>query len=201
MSKLKLLVVAAIAVVAVAAFASSASAFRATVSRGGAISSVSAGKITFGNSAPRIECNLTLNGSLLTSFEITANTQMGEVTEVRIANCSGGEVERVLNLPWRITVNTALGRGPDSYTGILFNIVNAAFNLNTFFRTINCLYSGTAGALLSLNDTGTDTYTTAGIRALETVQLPLSRGGELCPREGSFAGTFGLSPQQSITVA
>jgi len=200
MSKLKLLFAAAIALVAFAAFASSASAFRATVRNGGAISSASLGKITFGSS-PTIQCSLTLNGSLRTSAELVANETIGSITEVRITSCSGGSVERVLSLPWTLTVKSIGGTLPDSATSLSMNIVGSAFNLSTFFEIVNCLYAGTSGGILSLNDTGTDTYTTGLIRADETIRLPFRRGSEACPAEGEFKGTFGLSPQQSITVS
>lgn len=200
MSKLKLLFAAAVALVAFAAVASSASAFTARVEAGGNITSVSLGKITFG-SGPEIECNLTMRGTLARSVELTANATMGAINEVRWANCTGGTVERVLNLPWSLTVNRINGTLPDSATGIYFNLVGTAFNLSTFFELVNCLYAGTARATLATNDTGTNTYTSGLIRADETVLLPFIRGSGLCPEEGGFAGTFRLEAQQSITVS
>ncbi len=190
-----------VAVAALGAVAANASAFRATLERGGAISMASEGKITWGPSGLQIECAYTLSGTLAASFELTAGSQIGEVTEVRASSCSGGELEDFLGLPWRLTVNRVVGRGPDSYTGLLLNVVEWSWKLNTFFRIINCLYRGAAGLLIGLNDAGTNRYTTARVTVLDTVEVPLFGGGELCPSEAVYRGTFNLSPQQSITVS
>jgi hypothetical protein len=204
MSKLKLLFAAAVALVAFAALTASASAFRATIAAGGNISSASLGKITFGTS-PTIQCSLTLNGTLKTSAELTAGETLGSINEVRIAACSGGEVEEVLSLPWPVTVKSVPSGLPDSATSLAVNLKRTAFLLSTFFNIVNCLYGeeGTriAGGTLGLTDTGTNRYTTGLLRADETVQLRKVSGSGSCPAEGGFRGTFGLSPTQSITVS
>jgi hypothetical protein len=199
MSKVKLLFAAAIAIVAFAAVASSASAYRAAVSRAGAISSVSLGKITFG-SGPEVECNLTLNGTLASSVELTAGTSMGAINEVRWANCTGGTVGGVLGLPWNLSVDSIGGTLPNEATELYFDLRGSAFNLSVFFGIVNCLYAGDSSATLAVNDTGTNTYTSGLITADETIQLPFIRGSGACPEEGGFAGTFNLT-SQTLTVS
>jgi hypothetical protein len=206
MSKLKLLFAATVAVVAFSAMVSSASAERAEIRNGGNIASGSLGKITFGN-GPTIQCSLTLNGSLTTSATIVSGQQIGSITEVNInrSSCSGGEVSGVLSLPWAITLDGVPAGLPDNATAMRVKLRRTAFRLSTFFGFINCLYAETgstsAGGSLALNDTGTNRYTTGLLTADAAVQLPLISGGEGCPEEGSFAGTFGLTAQQSITVS
>lgn len=204
MSKLKLLFAAAIALVAFAAMASSASALTARVESGGSISSASLGKVTFGGSSITIECNLTLNGRLNTSVSLAVGSTLGTTTEVRIANCTGGSVSGVLNLPWQLVINEILTSGgaptTENLTGLLFEIVNSSFNLSVFGGLVNCLYQGTAGALLEVTKLRAATYSSALLIALETIQIP-KHSGSLCPAEGTFAGTFGLSPLQTMTIS
>ena len=204
MSKLKLLFAATVALVAFAALTSTAGAFRAEIRNGGAINAPSLGKITFGTS-PTIQCSLTLNGTLATSATLAAGTRIGAINEVAISACSGGEVERVLNVPWEIVVKSVPSGLPDSATSLSLSLRRVAFLLETFFGIINCLYAeeGTriAGGILSLADTGTNTYTTGLLRADETIQLRRSSGSGSCPTEGGFAGTFRLNATQSITVS
>jgi len=200
MSKLKLLFAATVALVAFAALTSSAGAFSARVAAGGNISSPSLGRITFGSS-PTIQCNLTLNGSLRTSASIAVNETLGSITEVRIASCTGGSVERVLSLPWPLTVRAIPSGLPDSATSLEVNIVRSSFNLSTFFELVNCLYSGNSAGIIEMADTGTNTYTTGLVRANETVRIGFVRGSEACPSTGEFRGRFALNATQSITVS
>lgn len=189
----KWLLIAALALVALTAASSGASAASFRISPGGAISSPSVGKLSFTGSGLTIACNVTLNGTLSNALLLkVAGTVFGAVTAVRIANCEGGNVSGVLNLNWPLKYNSILGTLPEAVTGILFDIERASFNLSTFFELVNCLYEGTAGALLSVS--GRNPYTTGGIRALETVRLPLHEG-EGCPATGSMRGSFTITAQ------
>jgi hypothetical protein len=102
MSKLRLLFAAAIAMLAFAAFASPASADTAEIDPAGRIENVSNGKLTFGSSIT-IQCDVTLNGTLAAAVNVTVGTQIGSVTEVRVANCTGGNVSSINDLPWPIS--------------------------------------------------------------------------------------------------
>lgn len=198
-SKQRLLLAAAVALVMLAAVAGPASAFIATMVPGGAISSASVGKLTFGSS-PTIACNVTLNGSLNEeAFALRANESFGSIAEVRTANCSGGSVSGILNLPWDLSVNAMLGTVPNEVTGMLFNLVGVSFEV-TILGVVNCLYSGTGAALLGVTATRTaGNYTTAGISVLP-VELPFIRGSGACPDSGGFRGSFGLAPAQTFEL-
>jgi len=200
MSKLKLLFGAALALMAFAAVSTSASAaYTAEISPAGEIEGISNGRVTFG-SGPEIECNLTLYSNLNSSVSVEVGASLGSVTEVEIEECEGGSGVVVLNLPWSLTIAAILGTAPDNMTGLLFDINNASFNLSVFEGIVNCLYQGTAGALLAAVDTGTNTYSTGNIEVLEEIQLPKHSGSFLCPGEGGLEGEFSVEPSQSITV-
>jgi hypothetical protein len=198
----KLFLTAAMALVALFAATGVASAANATVEPGGAISSVSLGKVSFSGSGITIRCNLTLNGSLARGpIELLRGRTLGSIREVLIRECEGGNVSAILNLPYTITIETILGTIPSAITGLLFTLPRAAFNLSVFGGFVNCLYEGTQGALLGLTAVaGTREpwrYTTGLITTLAS-RLPL-RSGSGCPPEGTMNGTFSLT-RQTISV-
>lgn len=204
----KFLVATAMALVGVFGMAAPAAALEATAAPAGAIESPSSGEISFRGGAFTIRCPLTLNGNLRAGpIALASGAQFGTTTEVRIGRCSGGTVERVLNLPWNLKVETILPAGftRENITGFLFRIERAAFQLAVFGEAIRCLYEGNAGALIRLTNRGEDrrggwTYGTERIEALASVRLPLIRGGEFCPASGTFSGRFELRPAQVLTV-
>lgn len=204
LKKTKLVVMLAIAAAAMMVAASSASAITANVSRGGAVNAT--GTSTFEGSGISIVCPLTLATNLSTGpITVARGNSLGSITGVTIGACTGGSVERVLALPWSLTINDTLPTierlTTTNATGVLMNINGASFNLSTFGGFLNCLYRGTAGALLTLTPTsaGANTYTARTLRALETVSLPLVSGSG-CPATGHFAGTFTLSAVQTVTL-
>lgn len=206
LKKTKLAVTLVVAFAAMAAFASSAFAITATVSPAGSVNAT--GTSTFTGGSTSIRCPLTL-GTNLSAGPITLarGARMGEVRSVTIGTCEGGSVESVLALPWSLTLNDTLptltSLTTTNATGALLNIVGASFNLSVFGGFVNCLYSGTAGALLTLTHTeaGSSRYTARTLRALESVELSLVRGGFGCPTTGHFAGTFTLATTQTVTLA
>jgi len=137
---------------------------------------------------------------LRTSGTIAVNETLGSITEVRIANCTGGSVERVLSLPWPLTLRAVPSGLPDSATSFEVNIVGFAINFSTFFEIPNCLYRGTAAAILSLNDTGTDRYTTGLLRFNEAVTIPFIRGSEACLESLAIRGSASFVPTQAIVI-
>jgi hypothetical protein len=196
--KTRFAVALVVALAAMGVAASSAFAISATVANGGAVNAT--GSATFEGGGISIVCPLTLENSLLTGpIAIARGAKIGETTGVRIGSCTGGSVESVLALPWNLTIHDSLptiaSLTTRNATGLLLDINGASFNLSVFGGFVNCLYSGTAGALLTLTHTAREsvTYTGSSLRALEAVSLPLIRGGFGCPSSGHFAGTFTLS--------
>jgi len=203
----KVLLVAGIALAGLLAGSTTAAAtFRMTLSSAGAISMASLGRLTFGT-APTVQCNVTLRGTLARGpIEMTSGESFGSVTEVRVANCTGGTWERPLNLNWPLRFISILqGIAPDEIEYIGYMIEGFSWNWSTYFSIVNCLYGfGIANGLpaaLALNDTGRNTYTTALSQLIETAQVPFVRGSEACPSEGPWKGLLGLSAQQRITVS
>jgi hypothetical protein len=199
MRKLTMPVAVATALLVLALAVPTAGAATAEVDPAGPMTAPSIGRIVVG---PGTECAITLTGTLAAAVEVAPGAQFGSVTEVEIENCVGGTVTGVLGLPWRLTVGEILpfGQGPinpSMVTGLLFNIATAAFNVNVS-GLVNCLYAGTAGALLATTQTGTTTYTTGSLDALETIRVPFVRGIFACPRTASIEGSFALSTQTIV---
>ena len=206
LKKTKLAVALVVALSAMGIAASSASAITASVSPAGT-QNVTSSAVTFGGSGISIICELTLRTSLLGGpITVARGAQIGEVTEVRWANCSGGTVERVLSLNWRLTIGdtlpTVASLTTRNATGILLIIQGASFNLSAFGGFVNCLYRGNPGALMALTHTAREstTYTGSSLVALSEIRLPFVSGSGLCPRTGTFSGTFSIATQ-TITLA
>jgi len=189
----------ALAAVVLVSWASAALAEPVDVTPAGAITATSLGKVTFGAS-PRIECNLTLAGSLASGpIELTAGRVFGSISEVRWASCSGGSVSRVLGLPWTVSYAGLSGSLERGVSAFRFELGTVAFQLSTFFEIVNCLYAGAVGvsAAVGPSENGVDWRTGLLTLARES-RLAFVSGSELCPAEGAFAGTLSLAPTQTI---
>jgi hypothetical protein len=189
------LIVAVASAIAAASCATPADASTgAIIEPAGAIEAPSSGKVTFG-SGPAVACDLTLVGSLVEGpIDVESGEAIGSITEAAFANCEGGSVAGVLNLPWTLRANAALGTPPEAATGLLLTIEGMDLALTVFGGFINCLYGGAEGLLLTLN--AGDPYTTGALSLLEAVQLAFVRGSGFCPSEGGLSGTFALTAQE-----
>ncbi|HEX4806893.1 MAG TPA: hypothetical protein VFU94_13425 [Conexibacter sp.] len=193
----KLFLLSALALVALAAAATSATAASLQASPGGAITATSLGKLTFSAGSLSIECNLTMTGNLLrTAISKTAGTKMGEINTVSWANCTGGEVETVLNLPWTLAYSSINGTLPEGVTGINFEIVNSSFELSAFGGFFGCLYRGNSNAEQAVTRISGATYRSGLVRSLQNALRLVSGIG--CPSEGRMIGTF-TQTAQTIT--
>jgi len=204
--RLRAALVVSTALVAMAFAASSANAVEMSISPAGAISAASS-SLTFSGEGISIICAATLSGTVARGpIPVRAEAQYGEITGVRWAECSGGTIERPLSLPWRILISRTLPAVESlttrNLTGILSALVGTAINLSAFGGFVNCLYAGTAGGLASFTHTGREStsYTVAAIRSLSEITVPFISGSGLCPRNGTFAGTFTFSTQ-TVTLS
>jgi hypothetical protein len=194
MSKSKLFLLAALALVALTAAAGSATAASFTISPGGAASAVSNGKVTFTAGETTIACNLTLSLELnRTAITKTAGNSVGSVTRVTWANCEGGEVAAVLNVPWAVTYQSISGTLPEGVTATGLQVTNAQFQLSVFGGFANCLYAGNQPASLGLSRISGATYR-SGTLSITPTSLAL-RSGFGCPSSGTMRGTFTLTAQ------
>jgi hypothetical protein len=196
--------VVAIALLAIALTTASAGALNMSVAPAGRVRAASSGSLTFEGGGMRIECQITLGGTISRGpIVVREGAQIGETTELTIGTCSGGRVERVLLLPWAIKIASVLGgAGPTGLTGILFTLVGAAFKLSVFGGFVNCLYMGTTAGLAALTPTarGETRYTMGSVVSLREVEIPLITGG-LCPTRGHFIATFLIEPAQTYTFS
>jgi hypothetical protein len=210
----RLLVLAALALIALTAAASSATAATGVLIRAGrTIEQVSLGLVTFSGGAT-IECRLTLRGTLATAL-VAIGATIGEITNVTWETCRGGEVERVLNFNWPITVSKLNEAEPgsiaaNSVTEGRLKIARTSFALRIFGGFVNCLYGGTtesAEARASLTHTavGSREYTLGLLTIRETGSATEARfrkasGEGLCPASGTMRGRFEPArPTQTIT--
>ncbi len=202
MSKLRLLLAAVTAIVAFATYATPASADTAEIDPGGRMDLVSVGRITFGIGVT-VACNLTLSGSLATSANVWIGAIIGSVTATRFANCSGGSISSMNDLPWPIRLNEIwpyFGLNDILWLGLDLPGLDVTFSV--FGGFVNCRYEGTGRAILELVDTGTNTYNVADFILDESTWLPRIGGSGLCPGETNLAGTlrFGLGYNQRLVA-
>lgn len=223
LSRLKLLLTAAIALTALAAAVSSAQATNSiSVTPGGNISSTSLGKLSFVSNIATLQCEITMRGTLSSGglIVLIELLLMGAITEVSINNrveeeanprgCRGGTVVAVLNLPWRI-VFRALKEANGTTTGQLLGRTTRAkiiqiretqFKLNT--AGVECLFQGNAEGIVDTpeqagGEAHHTSFTTGLARANEEVTIPKHEGGIFCPSGGRFRGNLSFAPKQTIT--
>ncbi|MGN6189914.1 MAG: hypothetical protein ACTHOE_13550 [Conexibacter sp.] len=205
-TKLKVAVTLAVTLATMGLAVDNAAAVTASIANAGAVALT--GALTFEGSGLSIACPLTLNRSLLRGpITVVRGAQIGEVTEVRIGACSSGSIERVLNLPWRLTINdflpTITSLTTTNATGMLVNIVGFAINFSVLGFALNCLYRGTLGLLFPLTHTaaGSNTYTMRSAEFLRAVEIPLFSGEPSCPTAIHASGRFTLSTVQTVTLS
>lgn len=200
----RLLVVGAATLVALAALSGAADAFRVAVSRGGVISAASLGALSF-EGGFTYSCSVTLNGSLLSSATIAAGTRIGEITEVRTATCSGGTLRGFLvgtgAAAWPMRVNSVPTGLPNEVRALEVLMEGFSWELAIFGGFGPCLYRGNAPTSLAVAATRTRGVYTTGLLSLLANSAAFVSGSGLCPRSTSLRGTFGLTPQQTLTIS
>jgi hypothetical protein len=210
----RLILACVLASITAAVLVGSASAANVTFERAGSIEMPSSGKLTFGEGSTTIQCEFTFNGTLARGpIEATAGRQVGSITEVSInrAECTGGELERVLGLPWALVYDEATPSQaglPNNITGLRLRIINFNLLLSTFFGIVNCLWAGNLGLILSVTQTRTPgLYNTPTsplpLRADETNRLAKNteRSSGACQGTISIRSTLALNPgPQAITI-
>ena len=165
-------------------------------------------------------CDITLLRTISRVIPKINGTLMGKVTGIRIARetCSastGGEVtvtpqcatqtaERSLWTAnecgelWRLSYEGFEGTLP-RITGIRKRIRGVQFLvlIDIFFARISCLYNGDAFARINVREG----RITEGRASEELINLTRVSGPETCPGPGgTFAGTFAVTPTQTVTL-
>jgi hypothetical protein len=194
----------ALGAAAVLAAAGTATAASGSISPGGAITSASLGGLTFDSSVVDVICPLTLVGTLASGvIEKREGAHLGSISQVIVNNpaCQNGSVGGILGLPWELTYDSIEGTLPDAVTALRFTINNVQFlvNATVIGLTAGCLYQGNANARLAAS--GSNPYVT-GLAASLANSINLFRDLNIipvCPTTGRLVGTFGLSPQQTVT--
>lgn len=212
-SYVRLLLTALVASLALSIAVGSASAGRSIEVRnaGGGVSATS--RLTLrGERAESLQviCDITLLRTISTLIPKITGVLIGGVTGIKIEQTScrnslggganviplgaredGRRLQWTVNSSplWKLIFLTFAGTLPD-VTRIDFAIEGTQFNLLVrSIVTVECLYQGRAFGEIELS-----ARRVVRARASATTRLPLIRGGELCPRNGSFQGTFAVTP-------
>lgn len=152
----------------ICAFAASAAAATITISPGGTIVAVMRSQgFEGGMGIGLFICDVTLTGTLARG-PITLAGKIGEISEVRTSECSGGHTAVASELPWALTGQTAL-RCPSESTGLLAT-VPARFTLDGVLTG-----TGTMGVLFS-----------SGSNVFAVLLSMLSNGVVVLPRTGIY---------------
>jgi hypothetical protein len=202
-TQVKLTVTALCAALALAVAASSAAANRSLEISERQFTAVSRA-VTFTAEGTRGECPVTFTTTLARTIAKTAEIQVGQVTEFRIA------VERCTSSLGSVVGMTALnvGRAPlwltfySSFLGTLPNITGILlYTENTQVQTtiagaIECLYEGRVYELITVRE---GRFTELRF-VTERIRLRRVRGSVFCGENGTLAGTFTLSPAISVRL-
>lgn len=187
----------AIVLIASGATTGVANAASFTIAPAGRIRWTSLGKVTF-ESTVEISCNLTFTGGFAAGpIPNVVGSRLGEITRVESSECSGGEIEAALNLPWWIKYQQILGALPSAVTGFWVAIEDWDMRLSAFGGLVRCRYIGEA--LWLIQTTGTNPFTTGLSFSLEN-EIPFAEGSVACPRSGRVRGVFAGEPAMRITV-
>jgi hypothetical protein len=151
----------------ICASATLAAAATITISPGGTIVAVIRGLGFEGTVIPLFTCNVTMTGTLARG-PITLAGRIGEISEVRTSECSGGHTAVASGLPWALTGQTAL-TCPSESTGLLAT-VPARFTLDGVLTG-----TGNMGVLFS-----------SGSNAFAVLFSRLSNGVFVLPRGGIY---------------
>ncbi|MGB2710325.1 MAG: hypothetical protein WBC33_02330 [Conexibacter sp.] len=176
---------------------------------GGSFRAVSEGSITFADSESELQaiCRLTLSGEItasslaLSSFRRLPEGNIGKITDGRASECRstlGGTVTAIVlatrAAPFTLRADSLLGTLPE-WTGALLTALGAALQLTLLgFR---CLYRGDLGFLAvfpAREEGGGTRYQSLSVLA-SAIRL---REGAFCPRQGTLAGRFRLTPAQQL---
>lgn len=193
---------AACAIAAIFGAASSSIAAEFTISPAENFRAVSSGKISFTAGEATIACKLTLLLNTSSQPFVKSEGPIASLLSLSREECTGGELETILGVPWTISYVSIAGTLPEAVTSTSLRINNARFRFSLFFGILNCLYGGNVGAILTLSymrGSSPARYTTSTLRADETTTQSYVSGPESCPNTGSLRGTFALSTTQTIT--
>lgn len=191
---------AAAVVVLLGCVTADALATTARIKPGGELHLISLSGLRFTSGRTTISCDVTLRGSMTTgSFTLEPSGTIGTVTEVSIRreSCSGGEIVRVLGLPWSIRYQSALALArertalPDNVQALRVSIGPVGLELRGF-STANCLVEATLTALWEVDRTEqlyVDAYEFESLTLTEQ-RLPTIRnvGCGNCPSEVTASG-------------
>ncbi len=205
----RLTIATAVLATSLALLAASASANRSlSASPGGAIRATSEGKLTFDEPGEGfgLACNLTFNGTLERVVAKRAGAHVASLTEGRTNECrdtvfasSGSAVVLVeARSPFDVVYSSFLGTLP-RISGIVVR-ADMRFLLTTAIGS--CLFSTEARAretttvIDSVAETGS---VTRGHFVTERSRL-LTRLSGTCPAAGALAGSFSLTPTQTVRL-
>lgn len=159
-------------------------------------------KLTFGGSLLLVSCAVTLEGTFHSRTISKVSGQLiGFVTRAQLARpCVGSGEAWILNgieriggvttpntLPWHVRYDSFKGTLP-RITGVRIQLIG--FGLLIELVGESCLYASTTVApAFVIAERNATTGEIAGIRYDESVEIPKSSGGAVCPPTGVLGGS------------
>lgn len=191
MAKARFLVASVL--VLLAASATTASALSAIPA--GVISTTSLGTIALSTSGgvvnPSGQCTLTFSGNANSSIVNVAGSTFASITGGSAFNCTAGS--------WVVLGGTSsLVLGSTVVLSALYADVNlSGLRIQYVIAGTTCLFSGTLPMRLALVPLTPPDYSTL-LLTIVANSIPRTSGSALCPTTLRLAGTFGLSPLQTL---
>jgi len=187
----KLLLAVVGATVLLGALVSSASAARLSSSSQTFRATWTSAEFIGGFTAAR--CNLTLEGSLHNAtIAKTVGSLIGYITRASVGPCPAGSATVLTaTLPWHVQYKAFTGTLP-SITGIVTNVIGAAWRIREGGLSINCLTTSRA------TEPATGTYNIAAGGSVTSVTLGGTTNCEGI--NGSLRGTSSTNSAQTVTL-
>jgi len=182
----------ALAVGALGAFATAAAAEEAFLSPAGRITLT--GRLTISSEAFEVSCNVTMPGTMASSFPMVRGAHMGSLEPIRYRECTGANGVRILEEATEIELYEILRTG-EQIRGFLQRY---RFGILIETTLVLCLYGGLLEALIEAEGNLLRHVTVlrgSGFRLIQRL------GGLLeCPRAAIGIGSLTLEPAQRFTV-
>lgn len=109
-------------------------------------------------------------------------------------------MSRVLVLLWPIILYYVVGSLPSDVVAFSAIVIGVSYLLSTFFELVNCLYEGDVLVTIAMTSTRTSGVYTSGEVAVGESEMQFVSGSGACPEAGTLAGSFALSPVQTIRI-
>lgn len=155
--------------------------------------------LTFSGAEGEVIAEVTLTGSLHRSLSKSRGSLMGFITRVDTRECGAFtfyecRIRANLGVPWHMQFTSFLGTLPN-ITGVALTM-RISVLIEVPLAVLNCLYEGTLAALMN----GPTVTTLTLLSSTIGLHQNLTPSGERCDTDGHLAGSFTVSPNQTLRL-